>query len=90
MITAEEKRTGVRRAGLFSGVWTAGETLGFALGPGVYGLILAIGGYVSSTGASVVQPQSAVTAALIGFTVVPVVLVLAALPLLTKKLEVRA
>lgn len=90
VITAEEKRTGVRRAGLFSGVWTAGETLGFALGPGVYGLILAIGGYVSSTDASVVQPQSAVTAALIGFTVVPVVLVLAALPLLTKKLEVRA
>nr|WP_042186049.1 MFS transporter [Kibdelosporangium sp. MJ126-NF4]CEL17048.1 putative GPH family sugar transporter [Kibdelosporangium sp. MJ126-NF4]CTQ91722.1 putative GPH family sugar transporter [Kibdelosporangium sp. MJ126-NF4] len=89
VITAEEQRTGVRRAGLFSGVWTAGETLGFAVGPGIYGLILAAGGYVSSTDAAAAQPQSAVTAALIGFTVVPVVLVVAALPLLTKKLEVR-
>ncbi|MET0237290.1 MAG: MFS transporter [Kibdelosporangium sp.] len=88
VITAEEQRTGVRRAGLFSGVWTAGETLGFALGPGIYGLILTIGGYVSSTDATVVQPASAVTAALIGFSIVPVVLVLAALPLLTRKLEV--
>ncbi|MET0136296.1 MAG: MFS transporter [Kibdelosporangium sp.] len=89
VITAEEERTGVRRAGLFSGVWTAGETLGFALGPGVYGLILALGGYVSSTDSSAAQPGSAVTAALLGFTVVPVVLVLAALPLLTKKVEAR-
>ncbi|MBP2324158.1 Na+/melibiose symporter-like transporter [Kibdelosporangium banguiense] len=88
VITAEEERTGVRRAGLFSGVWTAGETLGFALGPGVYGLILAIGGYVSSTDATVVQPPSAVTAVLIGFTIVPMLLVVAALPLLTRKLEV--
>jgi Na+/melibiose symporter-like transporter len=88
VITAEEQRTGVRRAGLFSGVWTAGETLGFALGPGIYGLILAIGGYVSSTDATVVQPESAVTAALVGFTIVPMLLVVAALPLLTRKLEV--
>lgn len=88
VITAEEQRTGVRRAGLFAGVWTAGETFGFALGPGIYGLILAIGGYVSSTDAAVVQPESAVTAALVGFTIVPMVLVVAALPLLTRKLEV--
>ncbi|ALG12729.1 MFS transporter [Kibdelosporangium phytohabitans] len=89
VITAEEQRSGARRAGLFSGVWTAGETLGFAVGPGIYGIILAAGGYVSSTDAAVAQPQSAVTAALIGFAVVPVALVLVALPLLTKKLEVR-
>lgn len=89
VITAEEQRTGVRRAGLFSGVWTAGETFGFAVGPGIYGLILAAGGYVSSTDAAVAQPPSAVTAALIGFTVVPVLLVVVALPLLTKKVEVR-
>jgi Na+/melibiose symporter-like transporter len=89
VITAEEQRTGARRAGLFAGVWTAGETLGFALGPGLYGLILSIGGYVSSTDSSAVQPESAVVAALIGFTVVPVVLVLAALPFLSKNVEAR-
>ncbi len=46
-------RSGANRAGVFTGVWTAGETLGLALGPGVFGLVLALGGYVSSTGADV-------------------------------------
>jgi GPH family glycoside/pentoside/hexuronide:cation symporter len=87
VITAEEQRTGARRAGLFSGVWTAGETLGLALGPGVYGLVLAAGGYVSSTDGAAVQPESAVVAALLGFTIVPAVFALAALPLLNRKLE---
>jgi glycoside/pentoside/hexuronide:cation symporter, GPH family len=90
VITAEEQRSGARRAGLFAGVWTAGETFGLALGPGVYGLCLAIGGYVSSTDGSAVQPESAVVAALIGFTVVPAFFALAALPLLTKKVEADA
>lgn len=87
VITAEEERTGARRAGLLSGVWTAGETLGLALGPGVYGLVLAAGGYVSSTDSSAVQPESAVVAALLGFTIVPALFALAALPLLNRKLE---
>ncbi|GAB2957590.1 MFS transporter [Saccharothrix stipae] len=85
VITAEERRTGATRAGLFSGVWTAGETLGLALGPGVYGLVLAAGGYVASTDGSVVQSSGAVTAALLGFTVIPAVLALAALPLLREE-----
>jgi GPH family glycoside/pentoside/hexuronide:cation symporter len=87
VISAEEDRTGARLAGVFAGVWTAGETLGLALGPGVYGLVLAAGGYVSSTDGTAVQPESAVVAALLGFTVVPAVFALAALPLLTRKLE---
>ncbi|GAB3905338.1 MFS transporter [Kibdelosporangium lantanae] len=87
VISAEEERTGARLAGVFAGVWTAGETLGLALGPGVYGLVLAAGGYVSSTDGTALQPESAVVAALLGFTVVPAVFALAALPLLTRKLE---
>ena len=43
-------RTGENRAGVYTGVWTAGETLGLALGPGLFALVLAIGGYVSSVG----------------------------------------
>ena len=39
-------RSGIRRAGVFTGIWTAGETLGLALGPGLYALVLAAGGYV--------------------------------------------
>jgi GPH family glycoside/pentoside/hexuronide:cation symporter len=68
-------RTGENRAGVFTGVWTAGETLGLALGPGVFALVLAAGGYVSSTGADVTQPESAVTAITLGFSVLPAALV---------------
>lgn len=68
-------RSGETRAGVFTGVWTAGETLGLALGPGVFALVLAAGGYVSSTGGAVAQPDSAVTAITLGFSVLPAVLV---------------
>ena len=72
-------RSGSNRAGVFTGVWTAGETLGLALGPGVFALILATGGYVSSTSADVVQPDSAVTAIVLGFSLLPAALTLLSL-----------
>jgi Na+/melibiose symporter-like transporter len=72
-------RTGANRAGVYTGVWTAGETLGLALGPGLFGLLLAAGGYVSSTGGDVAQPGSAVTAITVGFSVVPGLLTLVSL-----------
>ena len=64
------------RIGLYTGVWTAGETLGLALGPGLYAAVLALGGYVSSTaGSAVVQSDSALRAIVVGFSAVPAVLV---------------
>jgi glycoside/pentoside/hexuronide:cation symporter, GPH family len=84
VISDEERRTGQIRAGLFAGVWTAGETLGLALGPALYGLVLAIGGYVSSAGTDAAQPSSAVTAVIIGAGVVPAVFALLGLPLLRR------
>ncbi len=66
--------TGVNRTGVFTGLWTAGETLGLALGPGLYGLVLAVGGYVASTSGTVQSP-SALTAIAVGFTVVPALLI---------------
>lgn len=72
-------RSGQNRVGVFTGVWTAGETLGLAVGPGVYALVLALGGYRSSSGATVAQPESAVTAITVGFSVLPAVLVLLSL-----------
>lgn len=85
VISDEEVRTGQVRAGLFAGVWTAGETLGLALGPGLYGLILAIGGYIStSADQEVTQPASAVAAVVIGAGLIPAVFALGALPLLRK------
>jgi glycoside/pentoside/hexuronide:cation symporter, GPH family len=91
LTAAEERRTGGVRAGIFAGVWTAGETLGLALGPAVYGLALAVGGYVSSSADVVVdQPASAVVAVVVGAGLLPALFALAALPLLARKeLEVR-
>ncbi|WP_347352179.1 MFS transporter [Intrasporangium sp.] len=64
------------RVGLYTGIWTAGETLGLALGPALYAAVLALGGYVSAgVGTVVVQGDSALTAIVVGFSVVPAVLV---------------
>ena len=68
-------RTGENRVGVYTGVWTAGETFGLALGPLVYAGVLSLGGYVSSTDGLAAQPDSALTAIAWGFAVVPAVLV---------------
>ncbi|MCP2635327.1 MFS transporter [Microbacterium sp. HD4P20] len=69
-------------AGAFSGVWTAGETVGFALGATVLSIILAATGYVSSVAGQVVeQPDAAVTGIVLSFSLVPALLI--ALSLLT-------
>ena len=84
-IQADSLRTGRRRSGAFTGVWTAGETLGFALGPALFGLVLAVGGFISTTsGQTATQPDSALTAIAIGFGVVPAVLMLLSLPVLRR------
>lgn len=84
LITAEEERTGETRAGVAAGVWTGAETLGMALGPGLFGLVLGIGGYVSSVDGVMPQPGSAVTAIVLGFSLLPGALVLLGLPLLRR------
>jgi Na+/melibiose symporter-like transporter len=76
----DSARTGENRIGVYTGVWTAGETLGLALGPAAYALVLTLGGYVSSTsGVDVVQPTSALTAITLGFSVLPATLVVLSL-----------
>jgi len=77
-------RTGQNRAGVYTGVWTAGETLGLAMGPGLFALVLALGGYVSSTTGDAEQPSSAVTAIVIGFSVIPALLTLLSLVFLRR------
>ncbi|MEU6641573.1 MFS transporter [Saccharomonospora sp. NPDC046836] len=84
LISAEEERTGATRAGVTAGVWTAAETLGLALGPGLFGLVLAAGGYLSSVDSSATQPDSAITAITLGFSALPAVLILLGIPLLRR------
>jgi GPH family glycoside/pentoside/hexuronide:cation symporter len=75
----DARRTGSNRAGVYTGVWTAGETLGLALGPGVFALVLALGDYRSSTDGGAAQPDSALTAIVLGFSVLPAALTLLSL-----------
>ena len=75
----DARRTGSNRAGVYTGVWTAGETLGLALGPGLFALVLAVGGYRSSTDGDVTQPDSALTAIVLGFSLLPAALTLVSL-----------
>jgi GPH family glycoside/pentoside/hexuronide:cation symporter len=78
-VAAAEAR-GVARAGAYTGVWTATEATSTAVGPYLYSAALALGGFVSSSaGQQVTQPGSAMTALLVGFTVLPALTMLAAL-----------
>ena len=82
------------RAGVFTGVWQAGETVGLAVGPALYALVLAVGGFVSSAAdVRVQQPDSALTGVVLGFSVLPALLMLVSIPLLRRysdvPLEVR-
>lgn len=82
-VAEADLRSGTRRAGTFTGIWTAGETTGAALGPAIYAAVLAVTGFRPSTPTTpVVQPDSALTGVLIGFTLVPAALLLLSLPLL--------
>jgi len=75
-IAADSARTGVGRAGVFTGLWTAGETAGLALGPGLVGLILGLTGFVSSEeGRVVAQPGSALLGVLLAFSLIPAAIV---------------
>jgi Na+/melibiose symporter-like transporter len=76
VISHDERTNGTGRAGAFSGVWTAGETVGFALGATALSLILAVTGYVSSTAAeTAVQPDAAITGIVVSFSLAPAVLI---------------
>jgi Na+/melibiose symporter-like transporter len=76
VISHDERTAGPGQAGAFSGVWTAGETIGFALGATTLTVILAVTGYVSSTALEdVTQPDAAIAGIVISFSVVPAILI---------------
>lgn len=80
VISHDEQTTGPGQAGTFTGIWTAGETIGFALGATAVALMLAATGYVSSVAGvetvqfDTVQPDAAVTGIVLSFSILPAVL----------------
>jgi Na+/melibiose symporter-like transporter len=82
-IDLDEAQSGEKRAGVFTGLWTAGETGAFALGPALFSLVLAATGFISSRAdPHVEQPASALTGIALGFSLLPAVLILLSLPLI--------
>ena len=73
------RRTGLRREGLFAGVYTTVEKLSGAIGVAVVGTLLSALGYVASRGEVVDQPESVNTAIYIAMAVVPFVINLGAI-----------
>ncbi|MET9339552.1 MFS transporter [Nonomuraea sp. NPDC003804] len=72
VIALDAATTGMRRAGVFTGLWTAVESAVSAFGALIFGAVLSLGGFVpSDPGRPVAQPESAVTAVLLGQTAVP-------------------
>lgn len=73
------------QGGALSGLWTAAETLGLALGPGLYLLVLAATGFVSSTSGEVAeQPRSALVGITAGFAFLPAALIAVSLVVLAR------
>jgi glycoside/pentoside/hexuronide:cation symporter, GPH family len=78
-----DKQAGEGQAGALSGLWIAGETLGFALGPAILAVVLSIGHFHSTVDAHrVPQSAGALQAVRYGFTLLPAVLLLSTLPFL--------
>jgi len=76
VISHDARTNGPGRAGIFGGVWTAGETTGMALGAVVLTLILALTGYQESVaGVAVEQSATAITGIVLSFSIVPAIMI---------------
>ncbi|WP_217181709.1 MFS transporter [Streptomyces sp. AC495_CC817] len=85
VISHDERRNGPGQAGTFTGIWTAGETVGFALGATAVSLTLAATGYVSTVaGTTAEQPAAAVAGIVLSFSVLPALLMLGSLAVLRR------
>jgi Na+/melibiose symporter-like transporter len=84
-VSADPRSAGEARAGIYTGVWQGVETIGYAVGPALYGLALAVTGFVSSSADErVAQPGRALTGLTFGFSLLPAALVLLSLPVLKR------
>ncbi len=84
-IRAGAERTGRDQAGAFSGLWTAFETAGHALAPLCFTVVLMLTGYASSTlDHPVTQTHTALQGILLGFSVIPSLLLLATVPVMLR------
>jgi len=76
VISHDAAKNGPGRAGIFGGVWTAGETTGMALGAVLLTLVLALTGYQEAVaGVTVEQSANAIAGIVLGFSIVPAIMI---------------
>lgn len=75
---------GAGREGVTTGFWVAGEKLGLALGPLLAGLVLQAGGFREGLAVAAAQPQAALVAIRLAFSLIPAALLLASAALLQR------
>ncbi|MFK8054019.1 MAG: MFS transporter [Woeseiaceae bacterium] len=75
----DRRKTGLRREGVMSGLYTSVEKLAFAIAPALAGIFLQASGYIAGGGGAAVQPDSAIQAIYWLISVVPAALSLLSL-----------
>jgi glycoside/pentoside/hexuronide:cation symporter, GPH family len=81
-VIAASGPSGTARAGSYTGLWTAAEATGGALGPYMFSAVLTLGGFAaSSAGEQITQSPGALAAVRYGFTLLPAALMTVAIML---------
>jgi GPH family glycoside/pentoside/hexuronide:cation symporter len=83
-IAYDYERTGLRREGMFSSVYSFVEKFAFSLGPLITGALLDFYGFIASSEGAVEQPDSAINAIFLCAAIVPAVAWLSSVPFLLK------
>jgi GPH family glycoside/pentoside/hexuronide:cation symporter len=68
----DQMQSGLRREGIFSGMWSAGQKIAYSVGPPIVGFALALSGFVKEG----VQPESLVTGVRVIFCLFPAAMIL--------------
>lgn len=83
-IAYDAARSGLRREGVFSGIFTTAEKMAFAIGGAASGIFLGLMGYASSTEGAAAQPDSAMLAIHLCVSFLPAGLLLASIAFLLR------
>lgn len=87
-IAHDARRSGLRREGVFSGIFTTAEKLAFAIGGAITAFFLGYMGYVSSTTGEANQPESVILALYLCMSFIPAaILVFSAILISQYKLD---
>jgi len=82
-IRLDNLRTRVFREGVFTGIWTASEKLGLAVGPLIAGLVLGASGFRESTAEAIAaQPASAIEGIRMLIALIPALSIIASIALI--------